>query len=98
MSNGHVTGGSAVGAMSTDWQVAGIGDIDGDGTSDVLWRNTGRGQVGSWTMANGHVEGGLGIGHVSTRGSRSPHRGDRREPPSANAELLGIWCAHSVDP
>src|SRR5439155_20120315 len=28
----------------TTWQVAGIGDFDGDGKSDIVWRNSASGQ------------------------------------------------------
>jgi VCBS repeat-containing protein len=38
---------------STNWQVAGIADFNGDGTSDVLWRNASTGQVDEWQMQNG---------------------------------------------
>jgi WD40 repeat protein len=36
---------------TTNWQVAGIGDFNGDHTSDVLWRYT-DGTVGVWEMNN----------------------------------------------
>ena len=66
MSNGHVSAGGAVGVVSSAWQLVGIGDVNGDGTSDVLWRNTATGQVTSWVIDNGHVAGSGAVGHVST--------------------------------
>jgi len=33
--------------VSTDWQIAGTGDFNGDGRSDVLWRNT-DGRISNW--------------------------------------------------
>jgi FG-GAP repeat protein len=27
-------------ARSSDWKVAGVGDFDGDGKADILWRNS----------------------------------------------------------
>lgn len=38
---------------SSDWQVAGIGDFNGDGASDVLWFNSATGQVDEWQMKDG---------------------------------------------
>ncbi len=35
--------------ISTDWHVVGIGDFDGDGESDILWRND-NGAVAVWLM------------------------------------------------
>jgi FG-GAP-like repeat len=32
-------------AVSTDWQIAGIGDFNGDGRSDILWRNSTTGVI-----------------------------------------------------
>src|ERR1043166_6759160 len=41
-------------------------DFNGDGTSDVLWRNTATGEVQTWLMTNGQVSGGAGLGMVSS--------------------------------
>jgi VCBS repeat-containing protein len=38
---------------STNWQIAGTGDFNHDGTSDVLWRNQATGQVDEWQMKQG---------------------------------------------
>jgi len=45
----------------TNWTVAGLGDFDGDGQSDVLWTNT-SGQVAIWLMNQGT----LGSGAIVT--------------------------------
>jgi hypothetical protein len=39
---------------TTGWHVQGIGDFDGDGKSDILWRDAGTGQTAIWFM-NGAV-------------------------------------------
>ncbi len=40
-------------APSTSWMIEGVGDFNGDGLSDILWRNT-NGDTGIWlTNANG---------------------------------------------
>ena len=33
---------------STSWQVDGIGDFNGDGRDDILWRNPSTGQTTDW--------------------------------------------------
>jgi Ca2+-binding RTX toxin-like protein len=37
----------ALNSVSTDWQIAGVGDINGDGISDIIWRNV-DGRVTDW--------------------------------------------------
>ncbi len=36
-----------------DWKVAGVGDYNGDGNDDILWRNDTNGQNSLWPSANG---------------------------------------------
>jgi hypothetical protein len=66
MNNGQMIGGTALGTMSSAWQLAGIGDYTGNGTSDVAWRNTTTGQVQTWLISNDQVTGGSAIGHASS--------------------------------
>jgi FG-GAP-like repeat/Lipase (class 3) len=66
MSNGHISGGTGVGSVSSAWQTLGTGDFNGDSTSDILWRNSTTGEVDTWLMSNGHISGGTGVGSVSS--------------------------------
>jgi hypothetical protein len=42
--------GLIAGAVSADWVIAGVGDLDGDGKADLVWRETNTGDVGAWLM------------------------------------------------
>jgi hypothetical protein len=44
------------------FSVVGVGDFNGDGTSDILWQNTSTGQVDEWTMKNGQWAGSTNLG------------------------------------
>jgi ELWxxDGT repeat protein len=66
ITNDHLSGGTAIGHVSSVWQSLGTGDFNGDGTSDILWRNTSNGQVDTWLMNNGQVSGGAVLGTVSS--------------------------------
>jgi hypothetical protein len=48
--NGGFTGNGAhsANAVSNDWQVAGTGDFNGDGNSDILWRSASTGRIADW--------------------------------------------------
>jgi hypothetical protein len=48
------TGYTSAGA-DTSWSIAGIGDLDGDGRGDVLWRRT-QGETAVWHMDGTSVE------------------------------------------
>lgn len=39
--------GEPITQASLDWQIVGVGDFDGDGLDDILWRNT-NGMVSNW--------------------------------------------------
>jgi VCBS repeat protein len=38
------------GILSVDWQIAGVGDFNGDGKIDILWRNSNSGALMMWLM------------------------------------------------
>jgi len=44
------------------WTLAAVADVDGDGTSDILWRNIATGQVDDWRMHNEQWGGSIDLG------------------------------------
>ena len=48
---------AGTGAADNSWQVAGVGDFNGDGISDIVWRNPTTGYVTEWlgTLSGGFV-------------------------------------------
>ncbi len=45
---GPIAGASQLGQ---EWQAASVGDLDGDGRADLVWRNSSNGQVNAWFLA-----------------------------------------------
>jgi hypothetical protein len=62
---GLVAGGTAV---SADWQISAVKDFNGDGKSDILWRNS-SGVMAEWNM-NGTT---LASGGLVNGGAVVPH-------------------------
>jgi autotransporter-associated beta strand protein len=50
--------------VTTDWHVQGVGDFNGDGKSDVLWRQDGSGQVYVWEMNGQQVQAEGAVAHA----------------------------------
>jgi hypothetical protein len=50
MNGSQVTSEHTVATVDPSWQVAQIGDFNGDGKADVLWRSTLSGAMQDWTM------------------------------------------------
>jgi hypothetical protein len=53
MNNGAFASWKDLNAPPAGWTIAGTGDFNGDGTADLLWRNTTTGDVGIWIMNSG---------------------------------------------
>jgi subtilisin-like proprotein convertase family protein len=47
--------------QDTNWQMQGVGDFDGDGKTDILWRNYDNGENAIWLMNGAVLKGGKGI-------------------------------------
>jgi hypothetical protein len=50
MNGTAATGSGTPGTVSNDWSIQGVGDFNGGGNADILWRNTTTGQVYIWLM------------------------------------------------
>jgi hypothetical protein len=59
---GFRTGAANYGAQGLHWQVQGTGDLNGDGTADILWRDTSTGELTAWFMQNGQHVGAASYG------------------------------------
>jgi hypothetical protein len=56
---------SGVGNLSTMWSVAETGDFNGDGYSDILWRDS-SGDIAIWYMNGTTISSGAGLGTIPT--------------------------------
>ena len=63
MNGGTVTQAVDLGVVPLSWTVAGIGDFDGNGSTDILWRDT-SGNVGIWLMNGTSILSSTMLGNV----------------------------------
>src|SRR5262249_1152451 len=54
----NVKDGRVLATVPVDWQVVGVGDVNGDGQADLVWRNTTTGAVGLWLLDDLNVKDG----------------------------------------
>jgi hypothetical protein len=52
--------------VPTNWIVADTGDYDGNGRSDMLWRDTSTGNTSIWFMQGLAVHATAGLGNIPT--------------------------------
>ena len=66
MNGAQVTQAAGVGNVPPSvWSIVGIGDFNGDGKSDILWRDL-SGNLAIWFLNGAQVIGAAGIGNVPT--------------------------------
>lgn len=69
--NGQRLGGYNIGGtgpVGSDWKLIGAGDLNGDGTDDLIWQHV-NGTVHYWPIQNGQRLGGYNIGGIGPVGS-----------------------------
>jgi len=50
LNGAQITSAAGFGVVPSDWQITEIGDFNGDGKSDILWRSSFFGYVAMWFM------------------------------------------------
>jgi hypothetical protein len=73
--NGKSVLSGAVGNIPPNWSVADTGDFNGDGISDIVWRDN-TGNVSVWLMNGSSVASAGGLGNVPTSWSIAQTGGD----------------------
>jgi FG-GAP-like repeat len=60
----QVSSTASVGNIPTNWDVVGTSDFDGDGKSDIAWRDLNSGNVAIWLMNGAAIKSSGGLGSV----------------------------------
>jgi len=61
----QLVGAGSPGGASLDWEIAGVGDFDGDSHADILWRHMDSGQVVVWYINGTQFDGSDSLGGLS---------------------------------
>jgi FG-GAP repeat len=65
MNGGQVSSTASLGNIPLEWSIVLTGDFNGDGKSDLLWRDT-SGNVSMWQMNGAQVASAVGLGNIPT--------------------------------
>jgi hypothetical protein len=65
MNGATVLSAGGVGSVPTTWSIALVGDYNGDGKSDLLWRDN-LGNIAMWFMNGVTVSSAAGVGNIPT--------------------------------
>ena len=102
MNSNTLTTSGTLGYVSTDWSIAGVGDFDGDGKSDILWRNSTTGQVYLWFISGTAMTGGakchlrlLRLGHPGP-GRLRRQRPSRHPLAQQHHQQVYIWLMNGA--
>ncbi len=67
--NGQVTSSGALGKVTSNFVVQGAGDFNGDGSIDILWRDTNTGTLSIWFTNGTQVTSGAAVGTLPSNWS-----------------------------
>ncbi len=90
MNGSRVATSRVVGNMSNDWTVVEVGDFNGDGSSDIIWRNNVTGYAKTWWMNGAHIN------RVSTVPGNAPNTLIGTVDPRNPSTWTGVYMGGSV--
>ena len=60
--NGAIVDSYDLEVVDGDWRLAAVGDVDGDGTDDIVWQRRSNGLIHYWRMVGGNVQARVDVG------------------------------------
>jgi hypothetical protein len=63
MNGNQIAANVNLGKVGSEWHVVGVGDFNGDGQGDILWRAD-NGAIATWQMDHAHIQSNQVIGKV----------------------------------